>query len=173
MPTTKNGVAAFVDRTVATLASVAARVRNVTLGDMRLPLLARWFVRAHAAIYSLSNGKLATKMRGHPILVLTTRGAKTGALRKVPIVPLVEGQNVYVIASLGGAPSHPAWFHNLKADPNVEVQWYADKYKARARILPEPERSHVWERVVAAMPGFGDYQKKTSRVIPVVQLERV
>jgi F420H(2)-dependent quinone reductase len=145
---------------------------GATLRAMRLPLIARWFVKAHAAIYSASNGKLATNMRGSPILVLTTRGAKTGAVRKVPIVPLVEGDRMYVIASLGGAPSHPAWFLNLKADPNVEVQWFADKYKARARILLEPERSQVWQRVVAAMPGFGDYQKKTSRVIPVVELER-
>ena len=140
---------------------------------MRLPLLARWFVKAHAAIYSASNGKLATTMRGSPILVLTTRGAKTGAVRKVPIVPLVEGETMYVIASLGGAPSHPAWFHNLKANPDVEVQWFADKFRARARILPEPERSDVWKRVVAKMPGFADYQTKTTRVIPVVQLERV
>lgn len=140
---------------------------------MRLPLIARWFVRAHAYLYSVSNGKIATTMRGFPILVLTTRGAKTGKRRQVPIVPLVEGDNVYVIASLGGAPSNPAWFNNLKANPDVEVQWYADKYRARAEILPEPERSAVWARVVAAMPGFGDYQKKTSRVIPVIQLVRV
>lgn len=140
---------------------------------MRLPLVARLFVRAHAWLYSVSNGKIATRMRGFPILVLTTRGAKTGQPRTVPIVPLVEGDNVYVIASLGGAPSHPAWYHNLKANPDVEVQWFADKYRARAEILPEPERSQVWERVVAAMPGFGDYQKKTTRVIPIVQLVRV
>jgi deazaflavin-dependent oxidoreductase (nitroreductase family) len=140
---------------------------------MRLPLPARLFIKAHAALYSLSNGKLASTMRGHPVLLLTTRGAKTGARRQVPVAPFVEGDDVYVIASLGGAPSNPAWFHNLKADPNVEVQRFADKYKAKARILPEPERTRVWQRVVAAMPGFSDYQKKTSRVIPVVQLERV
>ena len=139
---------------------------------MRMPLPARLFVKAHAALYSLSNGKIAAKMRGQSILVLTTRGAKTGAARKVPIVPLIEGDKVYVVASMGGAPSHPAWYHNLKANPDVEVQWFADKYKARAQILSEPERSQVWERVVAAMPGFADYQKKTDRVIPIVQLVR-
>lgn len=139
---------------------------------MSIPLIARWFVRAHAALYSVSDGKIATTMRGFPILLLTTRGAKTGKRRRVPIVPLVEGNDFYVIASLGGAPSHPAWYANLKANPDVEVQWYADKYRARAEILPEPERSRVWERVVAAMPGFGDYQKKTSRVIPVIKLVR-
>jgi F420H(2)-dependent quinone reductase len=140
---------------------------------MRLPLVARVFVKAHAALYGLSNGKLAGTLRGKKILVLTTRGAKTGATRKVPIVPLNEGDNVYVVASLGGAPANPGWFYNLKANPDVEVQWFADKYRARARTLPEPERSQVWERVVAAMPAFADYQKKTSRVIPIVQLVRV
>lgn len=140
---------------------------------MRLPLPARLFIKAHAALYRLSNGKVASTMRGHPVLLLTTRGVKTGARRQVPVAPFIQGDNVYVIASLGGAPSNPAWFHNLKADPNVEVQYFADKYRARARILPEPERTQVWEQVVASMPGFGEYQKKTSRVIPVVQLQRV
>jgi deazaflavin-dependent oxidoreductase (nitroreductase family) len=137
-----------------------------------MPLIARLFVQLHALLYRASNGQIAGTMRGSRILVLTTRGAKSGAVRRVPIVPLIEGDNVYVIASLGGAPKSPGWYHNLKANPDVEVQWFADKYRARAHILPEPERSQVWQRVVAAMPGFGDYQKKTSRVIPVVQLVR-
>jgi F420H(2)-dependent quinone reductase len=137
-----------------------------------MPLIARLFVRLHALLYRVSNGRIATTMRGKPILVLTTRGAKSGAQRRVPIVPLIEGDHVYVIASLGGAPKHPGWYHNLKANPDVEVQWFADKYRAHARILPEPERGQVWQRVVAAMPGFADYQKKTSRVIPVVELVR-
>jgi len=137
-----------------------------------MPLAARLFIKAHALLYSLSNGKVASTMRGQPVLLLTTRGAKSGQQRRVPIVPMMEGDKVYVIASMAGAPSHPGWYHNLKAHPDVEVQWYADKYKARADILPEPERSQVWDRVVAAMPGFADYQKKTSRVIPIVQLVR-
>src|SRR6476620_6996806 len=140
---------------------------------MSLPLPVRLFIKAHVAVYSLSNGKLGSTMRGSPVLLLTTRGAKSGAVRTVPVAPLIDGNDVYVIASLAGAPNHPAWFHNLKSNPDVEVQLVADKYKARARILPEPERTRVWERVVAKMPGFADYQKKTSRVIPVVQLVRV
>jgi deazaflavin-dependent oxidoreductase (nitroreductase family) len=137
-----------------------------------MPLLARLFVQLHALLYRVSNGRIASTMRGRPILVLTTRGAKTGAQRHVPIVPLIEGDQMYVIASLGGAPKHPGWYHNLKANPDVEVQLLADKYRARARILPEPERGEVWKRVLAAMPAFADYQKKTSRVIPIVELVR-
>lgn len=135
-------------------------------------LLARIFVQGHALLYRLSDGKLAGTMRGLPVLLLTTRGRKTGAVRRVPVAPFIEGDKVYVIASLGGAPQHPAWFHNLSADPQVEVQLRGDKYRARAVVLPSAERDAVWQRLVTAMPGFGEYQKKTSRVIPVVRLDR-
>jgi proline iminopeptidase len=85
---------------------------------------------------------------------------------------LIEGENVYVIASLGGAPNHPGWYFNLKANPDVDVQIGPDRWKARAIDLPEPERTQVWQRISAAMPNFAEYQKKTSRVIPVVKLAR-
>jgi deazaflavin-dependent oxidoreductase (nitroreductase family) len=137
-----------------------------------MPLLARVFIQLHALLYRASNGRIASRMRGQPLLVLTTRGAKSGAKRHVPVAPFIEGDHVYVIASIGGAPKHPGWYHNLKANPDVGVQLLADKYRARARVLPEPERSEVWNRIVTAMPGFGEYQKKTKRVIPVVQLIR-
>lgn len=135
-------------------------------------LLAKAFIKGHVLLYTLSKGKLATTMRGVPILVLTTRGAKTGAERRVPIVPLIEGDKMYVIASMGGAPKHPAWYLNLKAHPQVEVEMYGKKWKANAVDLQEPERTRIWERVIAAMPGFADYQQKTSRVIPVIDLVR-
>jgi deazaflavin-dependent oxidoreductase (nitroreductase family) len=142
-----------------------------TLGSMNP--LAKLFIRLHVLVYQLSGGKLGSHMRGHALIILTTRGAKSGELRSVPVAPLIEGDKVYVIASLGGSPRHPAWYHNLKANPNVEVQLLAEQYKARATVLPEPERTQVWQRVVVAMPGFAEYQKKTSRVIPVVELARI
>jgi deazaflavin-dependent oxidoreductase (nitroreductase family) len=140
---------------------------------MALPLIARIFVQGQALIYRLSNGKLASTMRGSPVIILSTKGRKSGVVRHVPVVPLIEGDAMYVIASLGGAPNHPGWYHNLKANPDVEVQSGADRYKARAIVLPEPERTEIWQHVTAKMPGFADYQKKTSRVIPVVRLARV
>lgn len=139
---------------------------------MAIPLMFKLFVRAQSTIYKLSGGKLASTMRGMPIILLTTRGRKTGAKREVPVVPYVEGDSVYVIASMGGAPTHPAWYTNLVANPEVEVQRGADRYRARAIVLEEPDRTQVWQRVTAAMPGFADYQRKTSRVIPVVRLAR-
>src|SRR5581483_9928016 len=107
------------------------------------------------------------------VILLTTTGAKTGQARTVPVVPFVDGDDTYVMASMGGAPQHPAWFVNLQKTPDVIVQREGDEYAARAVILPEgPERDRVWSRIVAAMPNFGEYQTKTSRVIPVVKLER-
>jgi deazaflavin-dependent oxidoreductase (nitroreductase family) len=133
-------------------------------------LLLKLFVKGHVALYTLSGGKLGQRMRGNDVIILSTRGAKTGALRRVPVVPLVEGDKLYVIASLGGAPRHPAWYHNMKANPDVEVQRGPARWRAKARVLPEPERTQVWQRVVATLPGFSEYQQKTSRVIPVVEL---
>ena len=106
------------------------------------------------------------------MLLLTTRGRKSGALRTVPVVPFVEGDQTYVIASMGGQPQHPAWFFNLEANPNVEVQLGPEQWHARAEVVPLEQRAGLWSRITAAMPNFADYQKKTSRVIPVVRLVR-
>jgi deazaflavin-dependent oxidoreductase (nitroreductase family) len=139
---------------------------------MALNPLAKLFVQGHVMLYRLSGGKLGTTMGGNRVLLLTTRGRKTGAVRHVPVAPFIEGDSVYVIASIGGAPKHPGWYFNLKANSDVEAQIGPDRWKARAMILEEPERTQVWQRIVAAMPGFAEYQKKTSRVIPVVKLSR-
>jgi len=137
-----------------------------------MPLLARLFIKAHVLLYRLSGGKLGRTMRGQRVLVLTTRGRKTGSARHVPLAPLFEGDDIFIIASMGGAPKNPAWYHNLKANPEVEVQLGDQHWKAKAIDLPEPEREQVWQRVVAAMPGFAEYQQKTTRKIPVVRLAR-
>ena len=101
----------------------------------------------------------------YSILVLTTRGAKTGALRKVPIVPLVERQNVYVIASLGGAPKNPIWVHNLRANPQVEIRDETAVRVMRAREVTDPsERARLWALAVAAFP------PATTRPWPVTQV---
>lgn len=135
--------------------------------------LAKLFIQGHVLLYRLSGGKLGGTMRGHPVLLLETRGRKSGTTRRVVVAPYIDGDNIYIIASLGGAPRHPAWYHNLKANPDVGVQLGAKQWRAKARDLPEPERTQTWQKITLAMPGFADYQRKTSRVIPVVQLVRV
>jgi deazaflavin-dependent oxidoreductase (nitroreductase family) len=106
-----------------------------------------------------------------PVVVLTMRGAKTGKVRKVPLMR-VEHDGVYAaVASLGGAPRHPLWYHNLKADPRVRVQDGPDVHPMVARELKGDERETWWQRAVAAYPDYADYQRKTEREIPLFVLE--
>lgn len=131
------------------------------------------FIKLQVWLYQSSGGKRGSMMRGRQVLLLTTTGSKTGKARTVPVVPFREGDEIYVMASMAGAPEHPAWFKNLRAKPDVEVQLGADKWNARAEIVPEgPERDRLWKAITTDMPNFGAYQTKTTRVIPVVRLVR-
>ena len=130
-------------------------------------------VRLQVWLYQSSGGKRGSMMRGKQVVLLTTTGSKTGKQRTVPLVPFREGEQIYVMASVGGAPEHPAWFKNLRAKPDVEVQLGADKWRAHAEIVPEgPERDRLWKAITTEMPNFAEYQTKTARVIPVVRLVR-
>ena len=90
----------------------------------------------------------------------------------MPVVRWVENGETYVIASMGGQPQHPGWFFNLTAEPEVEMQVGKDKWHARAEVLSPEQRADIWPRITSAWPNFSEYQKKTSRVIPVVRLVR-
>jgi deazaflavin-dependent oxidoreductase (nitroreductase family) len=130
-------------------------------------------VKLQVWLYQSSGGKRGSMMRGRQLVLLTTTGSKTGRQRTVPLVPFREGEQLYVMASLAGAPEHPAWFKNLRAKPDVEVQAGADKWRARAEIVPEgPERDRLWKAITTELPNFAAYQEKTTRVIPVVRLVR-
>jgi len=118
-------------------------------------------------------GKVGGPFEGAPVLILHTRGAKTGEDRVHPVVYQPVGDALAVFASKGGAPTNPAWFHNLKANPDVKVEVGTDMIDARARVLEGDERAPIWEKQKQLMPGFADYEQKTSREIPVVLLERV
>jgi deazaflavin-dependent oxidoreductase (nitroreductase family) len=133
--------------------------------------LFKLFVKGHVWLYKSTGGRRGSTMGGRKILLLTTLGNKSGQSRTVPVVPFFDGGETYVIASMGGAPQHPAWYKNLTANPAVGVQVGADTWKARAAVVEEgAERDRLWKRITEAMPNFGEYQKKTSRVIPVVRL---
>lgn len=108
---------------------------------------------------------------GMPVVVYTMRGAKSGKLRRVPLMR-VEHDGVYAaVASKGGAPEHPAWYHNITAHPEVEVQDGTTKHDAVAREITGAERDEWWERAVAAFPSYAEYQTKTDRQIPVLLIE--
>ena len=133
--------------------------------------LFKLFVRAQVWLYQSSGGRWGAIMAGRKLILLTTKGRKSGEARTVPVMPYLDGEDMVVMASLAGAPQNPAWFHNLRADPDVGVQLGADKWRARAEVVPEgPERDRLWKAVVTEMPRFGEYQKKTTRVIPIVKL---
>jgi deazaflavin-dependent oxidoreductase (nitroreductase family) len=129
------------------------------------------FVRDQVELYERSGGTEGTTMRGLPVIVLTSRGAKSGKIRKTPLMRVEHDGRYAVVASLGGAPKHPTWYHNLRADPHVELQDGPVKQDMTARELSGEERSQWWDRAVAAFPDYAEYQTKTDRVIPVFVLE--
>jgi deazaflavin-dependent oxidoreductase (nitroreductase family) len=121
--------------------------------------------------YESSGGTEGTTMRGMPVVVLTTKGAKSQALRKTPLMRVEHDGRYVVVASKGGAPKHPQWYHNVVANPQVELQDGPVKQDMTARELSGAEKEQWWERAVAAFPDYADYQKKTDREIPVFLLE--
>lgn len=127
---------------------------------------------AHVWLYRSSGGKRGASMKGKDIVLLTTKGRKTGADRTVPVVSFVDSGDRVVIASKGGAPENPAWFLNLEKNPDVTVQLGPEIYRAKAVIADPAERDQLFKKAVAEMPQFGEYEKKTSRRIPVVRLVR-
>jgi deazaflavin-dependent oxidoreductase (nitroreductase family) len=112
-------------------------------------------------------------IKGRAVVLLTTRGARTGKLRKVPLMRVEHEGSYAIVASLGGAPKHPVWYYNVKADPLVELQDGTVTRDFKAREVTGDEKAVWWERAVAAYPDYADYQKKTTREIPVFVLEPI
>ena len=110
---------------------------------------------------------------GRSLLLLTTKGAKTGDERTSPLAYSRDRDRLVVIASKGGAPTNPAWYHNLRTHPDVTVEVGPEKFPARAEIAGEPERRRLYDQHAAKMPAFAQYEKKTTRKIPVVLLEKI
>jgi len=126
---------------------------------------------AQVSAYEASDGAKRGDLRGVPVIILTTRGRKSGALRKVPLMRVTDGERYAVIASLGGAPEHPVWYLNLLADPEVTLQDKEVKRRYRARTVSGDERQQWWDRAAAVWPYYNGYQRKTDRQIPVVVLD--
>ncbi|GAB1515615.1 nitroreductase family deazaflavin-dependent oxidoreductase [Actinophytocola sp. KF-1] len=120
--------------------------------------------------YESSGGTRGNTMIGLPVVILTTKGAKTGKIRKTPLMRVEHDGEYAVVASLGGAPKHPVWYHNVKSHPEVELQDGATKQDMVAREVTGEEKAKWWEIAVAAFPNYAEYQKKTDREIPVFVL---
>ena len=136
----------------------------------------REWVRDQVDLYESSGGTQGLTLRdtGLPVVVVTNRGNKTGAIRKTPLMRVADGKNYVLVGSKGGAPQNPEWVYNLRADPNVEVRDQAEVFKMRVReVTDEAERERLWAIAVQAYPPYADYQTKTQRTIPVFLAEPV
>ena len=130
------------------------------------------FGQAHVKKYRETNGAEGHEWQGATVLILTTTGRRSGEPRSTPLIYGRDGDDFVVVASKGGDEDHPSWYLNLVADPHVEVQVLADRFAARARTATPEEKPRLWQAAVERWPAYADYQRKTSREIPVVILER-
>jgi deazaflavin-dependent oxidoreductase (nitroreductase family) len=130
------------------------------------------WVANHIRQYIETDGRSGHIWNGVPTLLLTTRGRKSGKLRRTALIYGIDGDNYVVVASRGGAPNHPAWYLNLVENPEVEVQVEADRFSAHARTATPEEKARLWPMMASIWPDYNAYQKKTDREIPVVVLER-
>jgi deazaflavin-dependent oxidoreductase (nitroreductase family) len=126
----------------------------------------------HVRVYRETAGERGYHWRGTTILLLTTRGRKTGQIRTTPLIHRADGENWVIVASKGGAPAHPGWYENLAADPDVEIQVLGEQIPVRAHDASGPERERLWAAMVEEWPAYEDYKVRTDREIPVVVLER-
>ncbi|MEP7035432.1 MAG: nitroreductase family deazaflavin-dependent oxidoreductase [Dermatophilaceae bacterium] len=133
------------------------------------PSPARW-VREQVEQYEGSGGKSGTTMRGMPVIIVTTRGVKSGKVRKVPLMRVEHNGEYAAVASQGGAPKNPNWYYNLVADPEVEVQDGTQVRHMTAREVTAEEKALWWQRCVAAFPDYAKYQARADREIPVFVL---
>jgi deazaflavin-dependent oxidoreductase (nitroreductase family) len=117
-------------------------------------------------------GKVGGRFEGKTLLILHTVGAKSGHQHITPVAYVRDGDDYIIIASKGGAPTNPDWYHNLLAHPHVTVEVGTDRFPVVASISPEPERSRLYDKMVDMMPAFAEYRRRTSRVIPVIILRR-
>ncbi|WP_299442221.1 nitroreductase family deazaflavin-dependent oxidoreductase [uncultured Phycicoccus sp.] len=140
------------------------------MSEKYIPSPSTW-VREQVQQIEAEGTTRAVSVMDRPVVLLTMRGAKTGAVRKVPLMR-VEHDGVYAaVASKGGAPEHPQWYANLQANPRIRLQDGTESWDATAREVTGEEREQWWERCVAAYPPYAEYQTKTDRLIPVLVLE--
>lgn len=142
------------------------------VADRSWPVLRR-LMGLHTVAYRASRGIIGHRVPGGPpMLLLDHVGAKSGAKRTSPLVYVEDGDDIVLVASKGGNPKNPAWFHNLKANPETTIQIGSEKRPVRARVASDAERDRLWRKAVDTYGGYAGYQKRTDRKIPLIVLER-
>lgn len=130
------------------------------------------FLKLHQFVYEKTGGRIGKSMSGRDFLLLHTVGRKTGKHRVAALLYVRDGDNYVVIASTGGGPNHPGWYHNLRAQPGCEIQVGTERINVRARVAEDEERERLWQKADEVNKGgYSDYQSRTPRDIPVVVLE--
>ena len=138
-----------------------------------MPSPAEW-VRDQVELYERTDGAEGAELRGMPVVIVTHRGRRTGAVRKTPLMRVADGDAYVLVGSLGGAPQNPVWVYNLMADPDIDLRDRAEVTSMRARLVEDPEeRARLWRLAVEAYPDYEDYQQRTERVIPLFRAEPV
>lgn len=122
--------------------------------------------------FRMNGGETSGPFKGRQLLLLTSKGAKSGEEGTTPLVYSKDGDKFVIIASMGGAPKNPAWYHNIKANPDVTLEVGAERFTAKASVAEGAERERLYAQQAAIMPAFNEYKEKTTRVIPVVVLTR-
>jgi deazaflavin-dependent oxidoreductase (nitroreductase family) len=125
----------------------------------------------HSAIYRLTKGKIGGSYQGAPVALVDSVGRKSGKRRTHPLLCSEDGENLVIVASKGGVEKHPAWYHNLMANPETTANWYGDVRKVRARETDGEERERLWGLMTEVYPTYKAYQRRTDRQIPVIVLE--
>jgi deazaflavin-dependent oxidoreductase (nitroreductase family) len=145
--------------------------RYLALADRSWPFLRR-LMSFHGVVYRATNGLIGHRIPGlAPMLLLDHVGAKSGIRRTTPLLYIEDPPNYVIVASKGGYPKHPAWFHNLRANPDTTIQVGSKRLAVRARVADPEERARLWPKVVDAYSGYAEYQERTDREIPLVVLE--
>jgi deazaflavin-dependent oxidoreductase (nitroreductase family) len=129
------------------------------------------FGQEHVRVYEETDGERGYDWRGTNILLLTTTGRSSGQARTTPLIHRTDGDRYVVVASKGGTPEHPAWFTNMQADPEAQIQVRGDRIPVRMTVAQGDERARLWGKMTEVWPDYDDYAKKTDREIPVVVLE--
>jgi deazaflavin-dependent oxidoreductase (nitroreductase family) len=143
----------------------------MSLADRSWPVLRR-LMGVHTQVYRLSRGMVGHRFPGAPpMLLLDHVGARSGVKRTTPLVYIEDGRDVVLVASKGGHPKHPAWYHNLRANPDTTVQIGSEHRLVQARVATPQERERLWPKAVATYSGYDGYQQRTEREIPLVVLE--
>jgi F420H(2)-dependent quinone reductase len=144
----------------------------LSVADRSWPILNRLFA-GHALVYRASHGRIGHRLPGlPPMLLLDHVGARSGTHRTAALVYVADGDDLVLVASKGGYERNPAWFHNLRANPETTVQVGSERRPVRARLADDEERPRLWRNAVRTWAGYRDYQRRTEREIPLVVLER-